>query len=499
VHSLPWPVRSSSSMSNLLQFLQYFLLYITYGSAYEVTWYIGNGANSSSDISVCGRTPQLPCVSLSVVLVNSDLFEINNTMCYSSTTSDNRTSTTIVFLGGSHLVPTICLFNWTNVHATGDDNVTIYSESLGDEGLFSFANSSNITITNLNFEVNFKGRTALLFDYSSNVTVVNCSFSSAEVGSRGIHARYLFGDWLIQGCNFKGNVLEEIQEGSIGLYIWFGEAFSAIRIRDCAFSDFFISQSTNEENWKLSKNIGQGLQLRFYDNMFGHYAEVSGCHFIGNFAYSGSTFLITFEASTMLNTVVIDKCTFLTNHNLYGGGLAIYYWGYSSDNSVSVNNSVFRDNTADLEGGGLFAAFVSEHVSNILTIENCVFENNSANEGAGLQLFNFPGWFTSSIEIRDQLVNVTVRNNSFMNNTACGFSYLDRSYALEGVINALRIRLSLSETKYCVCSVFVCVCVLACVCVCVCAYSHTLARTWMYQYRISMCKTCKSSCKILVQ
>ena len=403
--------------------------------------------NSSSDVSVCGRTPQLPCVSLSVVLNSSDLFEIDGTLCYRSTISDNRTSTTIVFLSGTHVVPTICLFNWTNVYARGDGDVTINSVNLGDRGLFNFTSCSNVTITNLNFIVNIPGRAALWFNYSSDVTVVNCSFSSATATSEGIRVRNPFGDWLIEGCSFMGNVLEEIQEGSIGLYIWFGEGLSAIQIKDCDFSDFSISQSTNEESLELSKDIGQGLRMRFYDGTFGHSVVVSGCHFIDNFAYSGSTFLITFEFSTMFNDVVIDRCKFLRNCNLYGGGLAIYYWGNSSDNNISVNNSTFRDNIAYLEGGGLFAAFVSEHVSNVLTIENCAFENNTANEGAAIHLFNSPGWFTSMIEVRDQLVNVTVKNSSFMNNTADESSFLSSAYASEGVINTLRIRLSFSETK----------------------------------------------------
>jgi len=295
--------------------------------------------------------------------------------------------------------------------------------------------------------VNIPGRAALWFNYSSDVTVVNCTFSSATATSEGIRVRNPFGDWLIQGCSFMGNVLEEIQEGSIGLYIWFGEGLSAIQIKDCDFSDFFISQSTNEESLEQSKDTGQGLRLRFYDGTFGHSAVVSGCRFIDNFAYSGSTFLITFEFSTMLNDVVIDRCKFLGNRNLYGGGLAIYYWGNSSDNNVSVNNSIFLDNIADLEGGGLFAAFVSEHVSNVLTIENCIFENNAANEGAAIHLFNSPGWFTSTIEVRDQLVNVTVKNSSFMSNKVDRSSFLSSEYASEGVINTLRIRLSLSETK----------------------------------------------------
>ena len=439
--------------SCLLLFLQYscFLLCITYGiKAHDVTWYIGDGANSSSDVSVCGRTPQLPCVSLSVVLSNSDLFEINGTACFRSTISDNRTSTTVVFLGGTHVVPTICLFNWTNVIARGDGDVTIYSENFGDYGLFSFANSSNITITNLNFVVNISLslRAALLFYNSSDITVGNCSFSSEAARSEGIHIENPFGDCLIQGCSFKGNVVKEIPEGSLGIHIFYDEGLSTVRIRDCNFSDFFISQSTNEGNLKNSRSIGQGLRLWFKDYTFGHFVEVSGCRFTDNFAYSGSTFLILFDTGTQLNNVVIDRCKFLGNRNLYGGGIAGYYWADSSNNSIRVNNSIFRDNIADLEGGGLFAAFVTEHVSNVLVIGSCVFENNTANEGAAIQLFNSPGWFLSSIEVRDELVNVKIQNCSFMNNTAYGSSVLSSAYASEGVINALRIRLFLGETKY---------------------------------------------------
>jgi len=434
-------------LSPFLQ-LSCFLLSITYGNAYDVTWYVGGGANSSANVSVCGRTPQLPCANLSVILRNSDLFEINNTQCFQSTISDNRTSTTIVFLSGTHVVPTICLFNWTNVIVRGEGDVTIYSEARGNFGLFSFTNCSNIMITNLNFIVDIKGRVALLFQNSSDVTVVDCSVTSLVAGSEGIRIETPFGNWLIKRCNFTGNVLRGVQEGSRGLYVIYDEGSSTVKIKDCEFTDFFIAKPANKENLSSSRNIGQGLRLLFSEGTFGHSAEVSGCRFIENFAYSGSTFLILFDWGALSHYVVINRCQFIGNYNLYGGGLAVYYWGNSSNNSVTVNNSIFRGNIADLEGGGVFAAFVSEYVSNTLAIENSVFENNSANEGAGVHLFNSPGWFTTSIEVRDELVNVKVKNSSFMNNTAYGSSVLSSMYASEGVINALRIRLSLSGTKY---------------------------------------------------
>ena len=124
-----------------------FFLLIAYANANDFTWFIGgpDHPNSSPNVAECGQTAETPCTNLSVILAVSEVFNVNGTSCAVSTDEGNKTSTTVIFLSGTHVVPTLCLFNWSNVYVQGEDDVSIVPEKIGDYGLFTFYNSSNIT------------------------------------------------------------------------------------------------------------------------------------------------------------------------------------------------------------------------------------------------------------------------------------------------------------------------------------------------------------------
>ena len=408
--------------------------------AIDVTWFIGgpNHPNSSANITECGRTVELPCVNLSVVLEVSKVFKINDSRCAISTNEGNRSSTTVIFLSGTYVLPAICLYNWSNVYVQGIGDVSIVSPTsgqTGDYGVFKFVNSSNITIVNLNFIVYTPGRAALLFQNSIDLFISNCTYDLSADGSRGIVIEQPQEDVVIQGCMFKGNVLNVTE--STGLIIHFAEGVSAVKIEHNDFRDFYAPPTTQLESYRRSRKLGQALLLIFDEFSTGHTVEVSQCMFIENIASSGSTLLISFYSGSKLNNVFVTECQFTGNRNLYGA-VGIYHWRRTADNSVTIKHSNFSGNQANLEGGGIFAAFLSRHATNLLTIHNCIFVNNSAKEGGALDLFNAPAWFTHSVDVSDDLVSVSISNCMFANNAALG---------TEGIINTLRIRLFFSNTK----------------------------------------------------
>ena len=428
-----------------------FFSLVAYSNAInDFTWFIGgpDHPNSSANVTECGRTAELPCTNLSVVLAVSEVFDVNGTSCATSTDEGNRTSTTVIFLSGRHVVPTLCLFNWSNVYVQGEKDVLIVPEKIGDYGLFTFYNSSNITIVNLSFVVNISGRAALLFENSTDVTILNCKYDLLEQGSRGIIFRWPRGKVVTKGCTFRGGLTRGVSSPveSRGLYIMCGdEGSSNTTIEDCDFKEFYADTTPNQESFYRASGAGQGLYLFFSRDSTGHHVEVSRCSFTKNFVYSGSTLLILFHSTSRQNSVLISNCQFIKNLNLYGA-LGIYYWRRPADSSVTVRGSAFIDNTACLEGGGIFAAFLSRHVTNTLTVDNCTFENNTANEGAALQLFNSPAWFSYTADIRDELVSVNINDCTFTNNNATSASVLDGGS--EGIINALRIKLFFTNSKY---------------------------------------------------
>ena len=436
-------------MLNGLLGLYLFFSLVAYTNANDFTWFIGgpDHPNSSANVAECGRTAETPCTNLSIILAVSKVFDVNGTSCATSTDEGNRTSTTVIFLSGRHVVPTLCLFNWSNVYVEGEKNVLILPEKIGDYGLFTFYNSSNITIVNLSFVVNISGRAALLFENSTDVTLLNCVYDLLEKSSRGIIFKWPQGKVVIKGCTFRGGLTHGVSSPveSRGLYIKYGEGSSNFTIEDCHFNEFYADTTPNQESFYSARGVGQGLVLLFNEVSTGHHVEVSRCSFTENFVYSGSTLLIVFHSSSRRNSILISNCQFVRNLNLYGA-LGMFYWRLPADNSVTVRDSTFIDNTACLEGGGIFAAFLSRHVTNMLTIDNCTFENNTANEGAALLLFNSPAWFSQIADISDELVSVNINNCTFTNNNARGSSVLDGG--TEGIINALRIKLFFTNSKY---------------------------------------------------
>ena len=435
--------------------VSYVFLFVCYTDAIDFTWFIGgaDNPNSSANISECGRTAEIPCTNLSIVLAASEVFEVNGVTCAVSTDEGNRSSTTVIFLNGTHVAPALCLFNWTNVYVEGKHDVTIEYEKIGEYGIFAFSNSTNITIVNLNFAVNTPGRSALSFENCTDVSVLSCVYDLVAVGSNGIVVTQPQGSLVISGSTFRGSISHNVLNpvSSRGLKICYGEGHSTVRIEDCNFKDFYADTGERHRSFGSVSSIGPGLVLSFSEMSAGHFVEVSRCIFTMNCVNSASTLVILFDSTSQQNSVLVNECDFIGNLNLYGA-VGIYYWGLSSNNNVTIRGSIFTNNTAHLEGGGIFTAFLSEHVTNLLTIDNCTFEKNTANEGAAVFLFNSPKWFSNAVDISEELVSVNVTDCLFTNNTALGSDVLNVGMGTEGIINALRIRLFFTNTKYvCTC------------------------------------------------
>ena len=436
----------------MLKDLGFFLLLLAVANAGDnVTWFIGgpNHPNASAN-ATCGRTAQLPCTNLSAVL---EVFKNNDTGCTTNYNQGNWSSTTVIFLDGTHVIPTLCLHRWSNVTIRSEGNASIVSDNTGDaredHGIFTFVNCSNIKVVNLYFNVTVAERVALLFENSSDVLVLNCTYYLPARNSKGININQPQGSVVIQGCIFKGGLLNEETTESRGLHIVYDKGISTTRIENCYFKEFFNSTQmamAKQKNLHRAHKIGQALILYFNVASIGHNVSVSRCRFMENFVHSGSTFLIVFDSTSQLNSIHISKCQLIANVNLYGA-VGVHYWRQTHGNNVSIRDSIFSDNSAILEGGGIFAIFLSQSVSNFLEVDNCMFKNNTATKGAAIHLFNSPMWFTHEVDIRDKLVSVNISNCLFTNNTAL----IDKSNVAsgtEGIINALRIKLFLSKTKY---------------------------------------------------
>ena len=106
-----------------------------------------------------------------------------------------------------------------------------------------------------------------------------------------------------------------------------------------------------------------------------------------------------FKGSAINNTVNIENCEFSSNKALWGGGLFIEMQDFSSQNNLSVKNTIFLDNecfnkedsSSGTGGGGArigYIFFDDTHVKqNFIVFENCTFSYNSAYFGGGVSFF----------------------------------------------------------------------------------------------------------------
>ena len=101
--------------------------------------------------------------------------------------------------------------------------------------------------------------------------------------------------------------------------------------------------------------------------------------------------------------VVLDSVV-LVNGNSNSGGAVFYNFG---NDTINIENSIFRNNSANYGGGGLYSSSSSSSGSYVL-ITNSTFSNNFSSNGNGGGIFSFKNGGLSS--------SVTVTNSVFSNN-----------------------------------------------------------------------------------
>ena len=95
---------------------------------------------------------------------------------------------------------------------------------------------------------------------------------------------------------------------------------------------------------------------------------ISNCNFLENNATLGNT------TPTYIVHHCNDSWCFPFGR---GGGMAVYFSGDATKNSLSVRGCTFANNSAELSGGGIFVGFLSNSTNNKVEINSSTFQNNS--------------------------------------------------------------------------------------------------------------------------
>lgn len=425
-------------------------------AAQDVVWYIGS-RNGSADISTCGRSIATPCISLTVILQDSQLFENGTSSCrISNGDEDGRSSTTLYFLEGTHNMDPVCLTNWDNLSAIGlgpKGSVFVTTRIGGISGLFSFTSCTGITISNIVFGAAFIGRSTLHFCNSRGITVTDCAFSVETANTRGVEMIQCSGDISVTRSTFVGDpeLASRSDNVVIGLSVVHGREFNPqcigepqplqLSITDSDFTSL-TSGSGSDDNYASTRSTGTALRVRFLQDSANNRVSIDNITVTNTISMAGSAVLIDFDTGSDTNTVSITRSKFSRNRVRYGGGVASYFFSGPQFGRLSIDDCIFEDNEAAFEGGGLFVVFLGSDASNFLQINRSVFRRNTAIVGAALFLLNNPVWFSQRglfDPVSPPLITANISDCSFTEN---------RADLKEGVLNLLRMELYVDGERY---------------------------------------------------
>ena len=127
-------------------------------------------------------------------------------------------------------------------------------------------------------------------------------------------------------------------------------------------------------------HAGGGIAVLFDGNSSYNTIVIEKSHFMNNTAFAGGGLFIAFQKFSHNNKarVVASTLSHNSHRNLVcGGGLAIYLFNSSQENSISINECKFNHNTA-LRGAGMYLQFQDSSSFNTFSVEKCTFVGNNS-------------------------------------------------------------------------------------------------------------------------
>ena len=434
---------------------------LLYWQVLAVDWYIAS--NGSTDITECGVSIDKPCASLQMILNSTASITtsaVEGYSCYEPESDDD--SHNFYFIGGRkiEIVP-VCLVSWSSIAITGIGEVDIDSYLSITRGIIEIHNSTQITISNINFITSFVGKATLFIAGSTQLHIHKCTLALHATSSNGILLTNMYGNSTISNTVFKGNsILVKVfqLQPSAALKINQGESMDNdvaysyevplepfyIAVDNCSFDELVTTASTNRreiDSYDTVSSNGQAILVQFRGPTNGNYLTISHCSFRNTLVLDGSTAIIRFNHNCFNNTAIFTNCVFEDNKSRYGGGVAAYFLLYSELNHFQVTNCTFKGNEATFEGGGVFVASTVPVSNNEVFIENSWFISNTGQYGSGLFVFNYPNLYDSNVTnsiVMSNLIRVEMSNCHFM----------ECSSALsEGVVNILTTYFTVKGNK----------------------------------------------------
>ena len=334
-----------------------------------------------------------PCQTLSYVFSDSN-FSLNHKE---------------VILQGSHwLKQTLTVSGVKGLTIRGDGNTASLikcNHAVNMEYGLVFQFVSNLTISNVNFEgcgtlqYSTTIRNYASVKYYSAVYIINSTdiqFSHTNFHrniGRGISLHDVDGVVKVSNSDFKENILFPSSERGV----FFGGGSIYIEFTYCSPGYSRCDPEANDHNKHSRYYI---TNCTFEANQAKNQEATNQSHIVqfrilpgsdGNNAGQGGGLHVIIKGSSFNNSVTVSNCRFFNNSAVWGGGIDTLFLDSASNNSFSVRHCIFESNSAPERGGGaLHLGFygVEKVTHNSITVEATRFINNSAGWGGAVAFFS---------------------------------------------------------------------------------------------------------------
>ena len=326
-------------------------------------------------------------------------------------------------------------------NCTFENNTAACGSAIYFNGAVDMYNSSKVfrtatienCIFNSNVPIDVVG--GCVFVYKYNVTVINCSLSNSGRGSTtygfgggiGVH----YGGLTVKDTTFDSNTA---QNGA-GIMVQGGDSLDVI---NCTFVNntaglyggaiYIVTDTIVKLQYKCKVSVSNSTFINNSANYAGviyegeaispevdnSYTLFENCTFVGNKAIGYGGVLLINPSSTSKVKDEFKNCTFINNSAGKSGG-AIASLAKSFD-ELLVNNCTFLNNTAEQYAGAIYYHTTDAN----LTINKSVFVDNTADTDMGHAIFMWTG--------RLNMENSILERNGFVDDRSYVSIYLSDRY-----------------------------------------------------------------------
>ena len=222
-----------------------------------------------------------------------------------------------------------------------------------------------------------------------------CSSIKIELRNNSKDNRILFGNVLVlhRRGTIPGSAFSiEVTDHSEGNSIWL------INIRLVQLKSSSISNAQR-----------RGLQVILTKMAKRNEIRVELLQSISHRAHCGGGSYVEFSGEVMMNLVMINKSKFQHNHAYRGGGIAVVYKDFATQNVFELYSVVrVTDNFAEL-GGGIYLILQDSSYNNTVLLTDVHLHNNTAHCGGGMFIHFQEATVASKVEMcKGYIINNTL-------------------------------------------------------------------------------------------